>query len=149
MYLLNYILNFRMNNQKIYLSYSHANKNIVRRVADRLKEVYPIWIDIDHLTAGAKIDEEIANAVKNSSFFICFISKTYCESHACNREFSFANNLRKKILPVMLEREATNGIELSIASLHRLHAYRPPNVFDPWSEDLYQNLLNNILDLTI
>ena len=51
------------------------------------------------------------------------------------------------MLPVMLKREASNGLELTIAKLNTFYAFKPPNVFNPWCEDLFLKLLNNIKDL--
>ena len=48
----------------------------------------------------------------------------------------------------MLQRDATNGIELTTALLNKFNAYKPPNVFEPWSEDRFQCLIKNIFDLT-
>ena len=48
----------------------------------------------------------------------------------------------------MLVRKASNGIDYEIAGLTLFLACKPPEVFDPWSEDLFEKLLNNILDLT-
>jgi hypothetical protein len=48
----------------------------------------------------------------------------------------------------MLQRDAKNGLELKIAKLNTFYAFKEPNVFEPWAEDLYQRLENNILDLT-
>ena len=88
------------------------------------------------------------NAIRNSNLFICFVSTEYCNSGACDEEFSLAKKLKKKMIPIMLTQEATNGFELTIVKLKRLDAFKPPNVFDPWSEDLYLKLLDRILDLT-
>ena len=52
------------------------------------------------------------------------------------------------MLPIMLIRDGSNGIDLQIATLTLFLACKPPNVFNPWSEDLFQKLLSNILDLT-
>ena len=136
------------NNQNIFLSYSRSNKNIVWKIADRLRDIYPIWIDRDRLTGGVRLDKAIADGVRSSILIICFISKAYCESDACNEEFALAKELKKKMLPVMLEREATNGIELTISKLNKFYAFKEKDVFNPWSEGLYQKLLNNILVLT-
>ena len=131
----------------IFLSYSHANKNIVHKIANRLKETQNIWIDIYNLKASDNLDREIANGIRDSSLFVCFISNEYCESDACVNEFTLAKKIKKTILPVMLQREATNGIELSISSLNTFYAFKPPNLFEPWSEDLYKKLLSNILEI--
>ena len=52
------------------------------------------------------------------------------------------------MLPIMLVRKGSNGIDLQIATLTTFYAFKPPEVFEPWSEGLFQKLLNNILDLT-
>ena len=136
------------NKQKIFLSYCHANKNIVHEIADRLKEVFTIWIDVDNLKAGDDQNMEIANGIRSTTIFLPFINENYCKSKACKKEFALAERIGKQMLPIMLQREATNGIDLTIADLTTFYAFRPPNVFDPWSEALYQKLVNNILDLT-
>jgi hypothetical protein len=56
-----------------------------------------------------------------------------------------AENKGKNILPVMLERETNNGIDVKISNLSRFYAFKHRNIFDPWSEDLFQKLVNNIL----
>jgi hypothetical protein len=101
-----------------------------------------------NLKVGDNQDEKIADGIRHTSLFICFISEKYCDSEPCNREIALADNLNIKILPVMLQRHAKNGIELKLARLNTFYAFKLPNVFDPWSEDLYQRLEENILDLT-
>jgi hypothetical protein len=39
-------------------------------------------------------------------------------------------------------------LEFNIGPLKKFCAYKPPYVFDPWSEDLYQRLMQIIFDLT-
>ena len=46
------------------------------------------------------------------------------ESGPCTDEFALANKLGKKILPVMLKREAKNGLELKIAKLNTFYALK-------------------------
>jgi hypothetical protein len=136
------------NVKNIFISYAHADKVIVLKIFDKLKENFTVWIDEVNLIGGDDLYEKIAGGLRNSSLFICFISEQYCVSNNCKREIALADNLKKKILPVMLQREAKNGIELYIATLNTFYAFKKPNVFDPWSEDLYQRLEENILDLT-
>ena len=136
------------NLENIFISYSHADKDIVHKIADKLKANFTVWIDKVNLKVGDNQDEKIADGIRHTSLFICFISEKYCESRPCRDEFALANKLGKKILPVMLKREAKNGIELKLARLNTFYAFKFPNVFDPWSEDLYQRLEENILDLT-
>jgi hypothetical protein len=139
---------YSKNLKNIFISYSHADKVIVHQIFDKLKANFTVWIDEVNLIGGDDLYEKIAGGLRNSSLFICFISEQYCVSNNCKREIALADNLNIKILPVMLQREAKNGIELYIATLNTFYAFKKPNVFDPWSEDLYQRLEENILDLT-
>ena len=107
-----------------------------------------MWIDRDNLKAGDDQDMEISNGIKNATIFLPFISNAYCNSKACRNEFALAKKKEKLMLPIMLVREATNGIDLTIAKLTNFYAFKPPDVFEPWSEDLYQKLINNILELS-
>ena len=138
-----------MEKNNVFLSYSHSNENVVHNIANRLKEIYETWIDRDNLKGGDRLDKEIANGVKKCHVFICFISQQYCKSEACNEEFALAKKLKKVMLPVMLEREANNGIELTLSKLNMFYAFKYPDVFNPWSEDLYEKLLNNLTRLLI
>ena len=113
-----------MNVKHIFISYSHSNKTLVHPLVVRLKDLYPIWINIDKLIGGVRLSEEIENGVRDSSLFICFISKEYCESDACNKEIALANKLKKLILPIMLQREATNGIGYENANLNLFYAFK-------------------------
>ena len=76
-----------MSNQNIFISYSHANQNIVHKVANRLKKVHNVWIDTDHLKAGVAQDKEISKGFNSSTLFIPFISDEYCNSVACGVMF--------------------------------------------------------------
>ena len=84
------ILKLKMANKHIFVSYCHKNKKVVHDVANRLKETYTIWLDDDNLKSGENKDEKIADGVRDSFLFICFISNFYCDSSACTDEFFLA-----------------------------------------------------------
>ena len=79
-----------MTKQNIFISYCHANKNIVHKVANRLKEVHNVWIDTDHLIGGIAQSKEISTGINNAKLFLPFISDGYCNSDPCNQEFALA-----------------------------------------------------------
>ena len=126
-----------MNNQNIFISYCHANMNVVWKIADKLKNFdFPIWIDRYNLKGGDSQAIEISNGINNSILFIPFISDEYCNSEACRDEFGLAKKNRKKMLPVMLSRNVTNGIDLQISTLTTFYAFKSPNVFYPWTNSV-------------
>ena len=85
-----------MSKQNIFISYSHANKNIVVQVASRLKKVHNVWIDDDYLFGGKVQDVEISKGIDNATLFLPFISENYCSSKPCFKEISTAENKEKK-----------------------------------------------------
>ena len=109
---------------------------------------HDVWIDTDHLIGGKVQSKEISFGINKAKLFLPFISDEYCNSEACAAELALAKDNKKIILPIMLVRKASNGIDYEIARLTTFYAFKPPETFDPWSEDLFKKLLNNILDLT-
>ena len=49
---------------------------------------------------------------------------------------------------ITLVRYGSNGIDLTISKRTTFYAFKPPNFFGPWCEDMYQKLLNSIFELT-
>jgi hypothetical protein len=122
----------------LFFSYCHKNKEIVHNIYKKLKQKYKIWIDIN--VTNGKLYREMAKGIEESQIFVCFVSKEYCESETCCKEIQFAYDSNTTILPIMLDREAKNEVEFFIRRLFLFMACKPPNVFEPWSDDLYREL---------
>jgi hypothetical protein len=133
--------------KKIFVSYAHENKNNVNLIVNKLKLKFSVWIDYQELSPGVDLNQKITDGIRNSDLFICFITKSYCHSKACKRECTLADNLNKTILPVILERPEISSIDFIISTLNKLYAFKPPNVFDPWSDDFYQRFEDQIFYL--
>jgi hypothetical protein len=130
----------------LFMSYCHKNKTIVHRIAEELQHLkYEIWID-KNLYGGNKLYTEIEKGIRASHTFICFISKDYCVSDNCVKELSFAHENKKKILPIMLDREMCNGVGFLISNLLRFNSYRAPDSFEPWSNEHFEKLALSIFD---
>ena len=130
----------------LFVSYCHKNKSIVHKIADELHLLkYELWID-KNLFGGNKLYTEIEKGIRASHVFICFISKDYCESDNCVKELSFAHENRKKILPIMLDRDMCNGVGFLISNLLRFNSYRAPDAFNPWSNEHFERLVHTIFD---
>ena len=136
--------------KKIFISYSKEDANVVHKIAEKLKETLSIWIDVFDLQSGIDLKKQVVNAIKNSSLMLCFISGSYCASDSCYKEFTFAENLNKLMLPVMLEKEASDEIEFSIATISKFNAFITPNTFHPWTQEsdaLCEKLKNHVINL--
>ncbi|XP_065651879.1 uncharacterized protein LOC101241070 [Hydra vulgaris] len=87
----------------VMLSYQWNNQEIVKRVANILKERnIPIWFDIAGDMKG-NINAAMANGVENAALVLSFNTTAYCKSVNCQKELTYATQLNKPILPVLLE----------------------------------------------
>jgi hypothetical protein len=137
-----------MKEKMIFISYSHDDKEIVHKLAIKLKELIkePIWIDIYGLRKGDNINKEIADAIANSSLFIPFISENYCRSEPCQMELEFAQIKKRKIIPIMLKREIENNqIEFIINRLNQFQAFKITDL-DNLFEAMYKHIIRIIYE---
>ena len=126
--------------KKIFISYCQKNL-FIRDIASKLKEKFEVWIDHEYLKSGNQ-DAIIQAGILSSDLFVPFVSKEYCLSSSCTREYELAQRLldkkNKQILPVMIEdieeMEDSNGMLLKVTPLTRFYAYKKPNTFNPWNE---------------
>ena len=131
--------------KRIFISYTHKNpdhKKYVRLIGSKLKENFEVWIDHESLNPDLNQDEMIETGILSSDLFIAFVSKDYCGSPNCIKEFelaerSFIKEKKPKILPVMLDDiekiGETKGMRVKTTHLNRFYAYKEPNVFNPWN----------------
>lgn len=84
--------------QQIFISYAHADKDVVVPFAHQLAEAgFRIWIDEELLEVGHNYNVDINAAMKDSSLFLAFLSHTYVQKEYCRYEFdlSIDNSLWK------------------------------------------------------
>ena len=80
--------------------------------------------------------------------FICFISKDYCNSIYCLKELSLAHDCKKKILPVILERDGVfNGVDLLVENVLKYEAFKRENKLEPWSHNNFEKLNEKIFNI--
>jgi uncharacterized protein YaeQ len=136
-------------NNRLFISYSHADEEIVHKVADELlRKNFKIWIDRDNIQVGRDENKQIKTGVESSKVFICFISENYCKSQACKKELHLALRNKNNIFLIMLVKNATEGVEIHInRSMTMFYAYKDGMKFEPWSQNLFNNLVKNLTDL--
>lgn len=87
----------------VFVCYSHSNADKVYTDLVQLKEAgINLWYD-EGIPAGTAWRGEIANAIKNASKLIYFISTSSLKSNHCLREVDYALSHDIEILPVYLE----------------------------------------------
>ena len=86
---------------QVFISYSRKDLSFVEQLAADLKTAgFDVWYDVSGIRGGARWRTEIENAVKNSQFAIVVLSPDSVASEWVEREFLFASNLKRKIIPL-------------------------------------------------
>jgi hypothetical protein len=87
----------------LFLSHSWSDKSFVELFKKRVEEKgISCWIDTEQMPLGSSLDTRMKDGVKDSNFFVAFISKPYLQSESCKREFALALDWKKVIIPVRL-----------------------------------------------
>ncbi|CAF4114034.1 unnamed protein product [Adineta steineri] len=126
----------------IMLSYEWNNQELVKRVADMLKQRnIPIWFDVAGDMKG-NINTAMANGVEGAAAVISFDTVAYSKSINCQKELTYASQLKKNIVPVLLENDTefqNTWLGMIIASLNKINM-QDDNQFYSTIDTLVQRL---------
>jgi hypothetical protein len=88
---------------RIFVSYRSVNRAIVEVLISDLKDMeHEVWYD-QELEGGQKWWDNILNQIYQCDLLIFAVTAQSLESRPCQFEYTYANALRKPIIPVMLE----------------------------------------------
>jgi hypothetical protein len=120
--------------QKLFISYSRKDIDFVRRLAGDLENAgYDVWWDLTDLHGGDDWPRVIPAAIEASEKVMVVLSPNSVLSDWVEKEYTQALSLRKKIIPIMLER---SGVPFALNTI---------NYVDFTSDDYaasFQKLLN-------
>ncbi len=87
---------------QVFVSYSRRDLSFVERMIRDLKQAGIVaWYDLSGLEGGERWGEKIQKAIRESDCVIVVLSPDSVNSEWVEREFLFASNLKKKIIPLM------------------------------------------------
>src|SRR5579872_333537 len=106
----------------IFISYSRKDKEQADQLSEQLASAgLSVWIDKQGIVGAEKWATEIVEGIKSCSTFILLISDDSVKSENVLRELSLANESRKRILPVEIERiELPTSFMYPLAGLQRV-----------------------------
>lgn len=89
---------------RLFISYSRKNKDWVYRFTDHLRSShgYTVWIDLD-IPVGQDWWQTILSEIENCDGFLIVLSPDSVASSYCMEELSYAHELSKPIIPLLLE----------------------------------------------
>ncbi|XP_032238030.2 uncharacterized protein LOC5512767 isoform X2 [Nematostella vectensis] len=86
----------------VMLSYQWGYQDVVLKVRDELRAAgYKVWIDVEQMEGSTL--EAMASAVENAAAVLMCVSRAYKESPNCRSEAEYSFQLRKDIIPLMME----------------------------------------------
>ena len=87
----------------VMISYQWDSQKVLVEVKNKLQASgYRVWMDLEQM--GGSTLETMAKAVENASVILVCVSQRYKESPNCRSEAEYAYQLRKDIIPLMMER---------------------------------------------
>ena len=88
----------------VMISYQWDSQEVLVEVKNRLQASgYRVWMDLEQM--GGSTLEAMAKAVEDSSVVLICVSERYKESPNCRSEAEYAYQLRKDIIPLMMQRK--------------------------------------------
>ena len=90
----------------VMISYQWENQKVLIKVKNKLQAFgYRVWMDVEQM--GGSTIEAMARAVENASVVLICVSQKYKQSPNCRSEAEYAYQLRKDIIPLMMQRDYT------------------------------------------
>jgi len=110
----------------VFISYSRRNSDFARRLIDRLTRANKeSWVDWEGIPLSSpNWWNEIKAGIENADSFIFIMSPDSMASVVCNLELDYANELRKRIIPVVHQEIESREAFASIADFEPDEAMR-------------------------
>ena len=107
---------------KIFISYSHKNRQTCERIASVLEKAdgFDVWYDKE-LSPGEVYRKRIAEIIKTADYFIILISEASIRSEWVLDEVEYAKKIHKKILPIWVEKtDLPDDLDMILNRYHSL-----------------------------
>lgn len=92
---------FRNTKYDVFLSYSWKQKSQATNLFNYLNKHFNCWMDQNEENGGEKLYQELVDVLADSKLIIFCISKPYCDSDNCNREFNYTMKHKKPFIPIL------------------------------------------------
>ncbi|PJF42984.1 MAG: hypothetical protein CUN55_09395 [Phototrophicales bacterium] len=87
---------------RIFVTYSHEDRVVVDLLIQDICQLgHTVWYD-QQLTAGHVWWDEVLQQIISAELIIAAISPAWLRTHSCQLELSYAYELNKRILPIMI-----------------------------------------------
>lgn len=112
---------------KLFISYSKADDSFVRKLITDLRRYgYRPLLPEDEILIGDNLQQKLNEIIKESDFFITILSKESIENNWIKREWLFAKENNKMIIPVIIDEITIPNEFDSIKYADFKNAYKEP-----------------------
>ena len=141
------VSNFR-SLQKLYISYSHLDIDIARRIHNQIK-IYGIDLDVfsdEDCLVGYNWERMIMNAIIDSQFYLLLLSKRSINSRFIEDEHKLAKSKQKRMIPVIIYENEESKEEILNSVLYKRHlADQHCLLFDASNDEQIDNSVNRLI----
>ena len=107
---------------RIFLSYSRANLFIARTFVQKLQSRYTIWFDHHSILGGSEWEHEIKKGLKEAHIILVLVTPASVRSQWVAKEIAIGKELRRDVIPVIVERLESVETDLQKLGLEQLQA---------------------------
>ncbi len=130
-----------MNLPQVFLSYSHADKLVARRLVRRLAaHGIRVWFDDRELRLGSALTPSIRRHIENADVLVVLASQKSADSLWVGKELEFAMEHGKPVVPIFLEDLSTHQRFKEHLGLDAVSLYSFSTVLDTLVRELYQSV---------
>ena len=100
-----------MSDKKIFISYSRKDKDLVFDIVRQIEDKVGVkcWIDVNGIESGQQFVDVIMGAIENCEVVLFMMSDSSLKSEYARKEVNYANLMKKRIVPVILDGDKLRG----------------------------------------
>ena len=113
--------------RRVFISYSHQDREIAARVADQLEEGgLGTWLGVEQLNAGDSWTSQSQTALNRSVAVVVLVSPALLGNRQSLQEISYAQHVGVPVIPVRVGKVGDRDLPLDLARLHMVDATDQP-----------------------
>ena len=113
--------------RRVFISYSHKDREIAARVADQLTESgLATWLDVEQLNAGDSWTGQSQMALNRSDAVVVLVSPALLGNRQSLQEISYAQRVGVPVIPVRVGKVGDRDLPLDLARLQMVDATDQP-----------------------
>jgi len=107
----NKIIDVSVKRNKIFVSYSRLDANIVHPFINMIENHLKTrcWIDLKGIETGSQFEDKIIGAIDNCEIVLFMLSENSIKSEWTKREVYYAESEKKKIVPIVFDKGGLRG----------------------------------------